>query len=233
MEAITNPDILQAIHNTPGAEILSTGSIRLQVSRYQKPEQGGMTSIRTGVFYFPELKSPYSKSLDKSYGGSQYITGTLVLHHPYIIMAGAGGNGPEKAFTNLYGKVMLEELHKDIFKVLRCRDKYDMEEQTVELLDKWDCDVDMSYDIVRYSYNTLSNRYRYSVQELVFATKIRDKGYDSVLSYSKHKGMFHLSEVFELRQEDYPDDSGFVVENTHIITSYKVYESMLTKDVGE
>jgi hypothetical protein len=227
MEAITNPDILQAIHNTPGAEVLSSGSIRLQVSRYQKPEQGGCTSIRTGVFYWPELKSPYSKSLHKTYGGSQYISGTLVLHHPYIIKAGAGGNGPEKAFTNLYGKVMVDDLNRDISKASQVNNKYDMEERTVELLDKWDCDADLAYDIVRYSYKTMTNRYRTSIQELVFAIKIRDKGYDSVLSYSKHKGECHLSEVFELRQEDYPEDSGFIVDHIthHMITSYKVFES--------
>ena len=123
---------MNAIENTPGASVLPDGRIKMDVSRYQKPEQGGCTSIRTGVFYCPELKSPYSKSLHKTYGGSQYISGTLVLHHPYIIKSGAGGNGPEKAFTNLYGKVKLDELHRDIFKVVGCRNKYDMEEQTVE-----------------------------------------------------------------------------------------------------
>jgi len=229
--------VMNAIENTPGAEILPDGRIKLQVSRYQKQRQGGMLSVRTGVFYLPELKSPYHKHYKHkddsgSYGGSVYINGTVILKNPYTIQAGTGGLGPQKAFVELYGKDTYKELVDDIFKMVVFRAPFDtkvnhmvMEEWIQEFMEKWDGDPDLAYDIARYSNE--GNRMRYALQEHIIAHKLRDKGYDSVLSYSKHKGMFHLSELFDLRQMEYPDESGFVIEKHRIITSYKMFESYI------
>lgn len=248
MIAIYPIPVMNAIENTPGAEVLPDGRIKMDVSRYQKPQQGGMCSIRTGVFYLPELTSPYHKHYKQQhnkspYGGSVYLTGTVILQKPYTIQAGTGGLGPEKAFGEVYGKDTLKQLIDDIYKVMNSSKsgytksgkyvKIYNEDSVIDFLDKWDGDVDLAYEIIRNSSE--SNCMRYALQEHIIAHKLREKGYDSVLSYSKHKGMFHLSELFDLRQMEYPDESGFHVQEkhtTHIITSYKVYELVLTKDVG-
>ena len=234
------PEVEEAIRNTPGAEITSRGYIKLLVSRYQKPEQAGSISVRTGVFYLPEVKSPYGKHYrsgqnkgpNASYGGSQYITGQITLHKPYIVKAGTGGLGPERAYINLMGKAKHEQLTHDIFSMVVNRGGYFstpnhavVEEWVQELLTKYKCDpdYDTAYNIVAHS--NVGNRMRYALQEHIIAHTLRRKGYDSVLSYSKSGGLPRLSEVFDLRQMEYPESSGFVVEMiTHIITSYKAFE---------
>jgi hypothetical protein len=228
--------VMNAIENTPGARVLDGGRIELQVSRYQKPEQGGSPSVRTGVFYLPELKSPYGKHYKSSYdnpnsayGGSQYITGTIVLKKPYTLQAGTGGLGPQKAFIELYGKDMYKELESDIFEMVVNRMPWGkkvnhmvMEEWIQEFMEKWEGDPDLAYAIAEHSNE--GNRMRYALQEHIIAHKIRDKGFDSVLSYSKHKGEFHLSEVFDLRQMEYPYESGFLIEQHH----NKLYNNIIT-----
>jgi len=225
--------VQKAVMNTPGAQFISPHYIKLQVSRYQKPEQGGRLSVRTGVFYLPELKSPYQRHYKggKSYGGSQYISGTIVCKQPYVLKAGTGGLGPEKAFIELYSKETYKELNSDIMNIIQKSiwDRsggYETEDRVIELLEKWEGDVDLAYDIIRHSKE--GNRLRYALQEHIIAHKIREKGYDTVISYSTSGGDFRLSEVFDLRQMEYPSESGFHVEKLHMmITSYKVFESTM------
>ena len=236
--------VQKAVMNTPGAEFISPHYIKLTVSRYQKPEQSGMISVRTGVFYLPELKSPYQRHYrnGKSYGGSQYISGTIVCKQPYVLKAGTGGLGPEKAFIELYGKDTHKELVDDIFKMVvnrggwgRTYHRSVYEEWIGEFMEKWigeeDIDYDVIYNIAEYSRE--GNRMRYALQENIIAHKLREKGYDSVISYSTSGGDFRLSEVFDLRQMEYPSESGFHVEkhNHMMITSYKMYcESVMVNE---
>lgn len=53
---LNNEIFIDAVNNTPGAEITTDGLL-LKVIRQQKPEQDGETSIRTGVFYLPYKES--------------------------------------------------------------------------------------------------------------------------------------------------------------------------------
>jgi len=202
-------EFIEAVNNTPGAEIISSG-IKLDISRYQKPEQSGGWSVRTGVFFLPEIKSPYSRYYrnKKSYGGKEYVTGKTIIKNPYIIKAGTGGIGPEKAFIKIVGKQKHEEMLHDIFKIQGWgRTKYQKEEDVTEFLDKYDGDVDSAYDIVRWSDE--GNRMRYALQEHIIAHTLRDAGYDSILSYSKSDGKPRLSELFDLRQKQYPGETNF------------------------
>lgn len=111
------------------------------------------------------------------------------------------------------------------------------EEWIEEFMMKWigedDIDYDVIYNIAEHSRE--GNRMRYALQENVIAHKLRDKGYDSVISYSTSGGDFRLSEVFDLRQMEYPSQSGFHIQEhyqisvgTHFITLYKVFESTLS-----
>ena len=203
-------EFVEAVNNTPGAEILPNG-IKLDISRYQKPEQSGGWSVRTGVFFLPELKSPYSSYYKnkKSYGGKEYVTGKTIIKNPYIIKAGTGGIGPEKAFIKIVGNEKFDEMRNDISGILSYfkRPKYQIEEDVVEFLDKYDGDVDSAYDIVRWSNE--GNRMKYALQEHIIAHTLRDAGYDSVLSYSKSGGRPRLSELFDLRQKRYPGETNF------------------------
>jgi len=202
-------EFVEAVNNTPGAEILPNG-IKLDISRYQKPEQSGGWSVRTGVFYLPELKSPYGSYYknQKSYGGKEFVTGKTIVKKPYIIKAGTGGKGPENAFMKIVGKQKHEEMLHDIFKIGGWnKSKYQKEEDVTEFLDKYEGDVDSAYDIVRWSDE--GNRLRYALQEHIIAHTLRDAGYDSVLSYSKSGGKPRLSELFDLRQRQYPGETNF------------------------
>ena len=184
---VMTPEVEEAIRNTPGAVLMDNGDIKLLVSRYQKPEQAGSTSVRTGVFYLPEVKSPYGKHYrsgqnkgpNASYGGSQYITGQITIHKPYIVKAGTGGLGPERAYINLMGKAKHEQLTHDIFSMVVNRGGYFstpnhavVEEWVQELLTKYKCDpdYDTAYNIVAHS--NVGNRMRYALQEHIIARMI-------------------------------------------------------------
>ena len=47
-------EALEAVKNTPGAQVSADG-IDLDVARWQDPDQAGEESVRTGVFFTPEL----------------------------------------------------------------------------------------------------------------------------------------------------------------------------------
>jgi len=46
-------EFISAVQNTPNAQITNEGLL-MRVQRNQVPEQSGMESVRTGVFYLPE-----------------------------------------------------------------------------------------------------------------------------------------------------------------------------------
>jgi hypothetical protein len=204
--------VLKAIMNTVGAILYENGNIKLEVSRYQKPEQDGDWSVRTGVFYIPELKSPNYSTFYKnhrSYGGSHRITGQITLKKPYIVKAGMGGNGPIRAYEELCGRKEFKQLESDILQVIRYSSLKDAAE-IQELLDKYGSDGDTADFILQNSRQ--GNQLRYSIQENIIAHAVRDKGYDSILCYGKSKGDFRLLELFYLEQDTYPDESGFVID---------------------
>lgn len=208
--------VMTAISNTPGIILYPDGSIQLSVSRYQKPEQSGELSVRTGVFYLPEIKSPYGKyyrNNSMGYGGKEYITGTIICKKPYIIRSGTGGLGPRKAYTELIGKDKYIELDSDIRKVY-WKEGDEKVLAVRQLLDKYNGyeegdNYDISYEMVRVS--NVGNLLRMAIQENVIAHGLRDKGYDSVLSYSTSGGELRLSELYYLLQDYYPEESGFTL----------------------
>ena len=64
-----------AVGNTDGAVITEDG-LEIDVIRFQKSEQSGEKSIRTGVFYLPKSDKnvKYYKKSKTGYGGDEQIT---------------------------------------------------------------------------------------------------------------------------------------------------------------
>jgi len=200
-------EFVEAVNNTPGAEITPKG-IKLEVSRFQKPEQAGDWSVRSGVFFLPEIKSPYNQYYKNKtdYGGPQYITGKIFLEKPFVIKAGTGGVGPKKAYIEIVGKSKYQEMNSDAYKCVQSGREY-LEENIYNFLEKHGGNPDSSYDIMIHS--RVGNRLLMALLENVYAGVIRNAGYDSILSYSKSKGLPRLSELFDLRWDTYPEETNF------------------------
>ena len=202
-----NSAIANAIENTKGAELLSNGNLKLEISRFQKPEQAGIESIRTGVFYLPEHDSPYSKWFKNkpNYGGKQKIESEVILEKPYIIKAGVGGLGPEKAYIELVGKEKFKEFHDDLYNIINFSHyNPQLVEGSIEkFLEKYGGNPDYAYNIL---YNSkVGNQLNMALREHIYANVIRNAGYDSVLSYTIYKGNYKFDELFYLLDTHYPE----------------------------
>ena len=201
---------INSVENTVGAKILDEGLL-LNVIRYQKPEQDGETSIRTGVFYLPiEDKNIKEYRGGKSgYGGTDKHEGEILLKNPLFIKGATGGKLSENAYDKINGKGATNELKDTIFKTAI---KYNPQpEDVADVLTKYNKDsnydenCDLGYDIIRHSrqHNTL----RYAIQENIIANSVRDAGYDSILGYSrKRNGDYYISEIFDVRELTYPSN---------------------------
>jgi hypothetical protein len=200
-------EFFQALNNTPGINITKKG-IEMDISRYQKPEQHGVPSIRKAVFYLPEINSPYKHYYSTGkmgYGGGDKVVGRTTFKNPMIIKAGTGGRGPERAYNKLKGNGAYTELHRTIisaFPYNASRDVDTKEEITGELLARYGGDQDLAYDIVEHS--TQGNTLLMAIIEHIVGSTIRNAGYDAVISYSKFSAAPRLSELFDVRAFDYP-----------------------------
>jgi len=203
--------INRAIENTPGANLADDG-LGLTVTRFQKPDQAGERSVRTGVFYLPEAKSPYQKHYTTGkygYGGPERFEGETVYQRPVFVKAGTGGRGPERAYDAMEGKGAYEKMRTAVLDATRSFNGWGKPLEFSErvgivgnILRDFGGNPNVAHDIV--SHSTKGNTLAYAIQEHIVAARIRKEGYDSVISYSKHKGAERLSEVFDVREEAYP-----------------------------
>jgi len=204
-----NKDFTEAVTNTPGAEVTEDGLI-IDVSRYQKPEQGQMESVRTGVFYLPQKKSPqatYYTRQSNEYGGKEKIEGTTLLKNPIVVKAATGGRAPELAYDLLKGKGAYQKMRTAVLDKTfagfgKMATVYDIE----EILDEYEGDSSLADYILQYS--SKGNLLAYAIQENIVANAVRNSGHDAVLSYSKRKGQWVLAELFDVREDKYPDAFG-------------------------
>jgi hypothetical protein len=204
-------EIYRAIENTPGASLADEG-LGLTVTRFQKPDQAGERSVRTGVFYLPEAKSPYQKHYTTGkygYGGPERFEGETVYQRPVFVKAGTGGRGPERAYDAMEGKGSYEKMRTAVLEATRPFNGWgkplDFSERVGivgNILRDFGGNPNVAHDIVNHS--TKGNTLAYAIQEHIVAARIRKEGYDSVISYSKHKGAERLAEVFDVREEAYP-----------------------------
>lgn len=216
-------ELLAAISNTPGA-LMTPNGIEIDIVRYQKQEQHGKRSLRQGVFYLPEKKSPYQKhyTTGKSgYGGGERIEGRTILRNPIIVKGATGGKAVEKTYDYIKGKNSYKTMRSDVLECIigwnRTRD--DMYNCIFELLEKYEGDSNLAWDMIRYS--TQGNTLAYAVQEHIVANAIRKSGYDGMIAYSKSGGRFRLSEIFDVRAFNYPSTGhhDFMYENFYTVYS--------------
>lgn len=203
------PEAIEAINNTPGTKLLSDG-IELDLARYQKPEQFGMLSLRTAVFYLPELKSPYRKYYSTGkhgYGGGELVTGRTKLQNPIIVKAGTGGTGIVRAYDQVLGKGAYEKMRTDVLHKVApgWPPKRAIREDVEDILVQYGGEKNLAGYILENSKG--GNTLPYAIQEHIAAIKLREAGYDAVLSHSISGGIPRLSEVFDLRQRAYPDQT--------------------------
>ena len=206
---LTDPMQTEAIRNTAGAEITAEG-ILLKAVRFQKPEQSGMFSIRSGVFYLPEVKSPYQRYYSTGkvgYGGKQKIERTIEVKNPIILKGASGGKVPERAYDMVMGKKgSYQAMRADVLKAtsrLSRSASDDILNAVADVLAKYGGDEGMASEIIRFSKE--GNQLPYAVQENIVANVVRNAGYDAILGYNKVRGRNRLSEVFALSETHYPD----------------------------
>jgi predicted GNAT family acetyltransferase len=205
----TSKEFLKAVENEPSAQITSEGLL-INLKRSQNPQQSGLESVRTGVFYLPENQASNLKHYrgKTNYGGSEPIEGQTLYKNPLFVKGATGGKAPEMAYAQLTDKAQLKELQDDVFKAIHGpRDiKVDLVQQ---FLDKHAPDLkDYAHYIIDNSKQ--GNQLKYALQEAAVAHKVREAGHDAVLGYGKgrgDKGEF-LSEVFDVRESHYPTPQG-------------------------
>jgi len=223
-KGIEDEKAIEAINNTQGAKITDKG-LELDLSRYQKEQQAGIESSRTGVFYLPEKKSPYGKYYSTGkygYGGSEKIESRTVFRNPIIVKAGTGGIGIKKAYDLIEGKGAYEKMRSEVLSkawgggINRRAD----ENAIAGLLEKYGGNPDLVYEIVRVSKE--GNTLAYAIQEHIAAHAVRKAGYDAVISHSVSAKQPRLSEVFDVRQLEFPEESSdFLDLSEHYALPYE------------
>lgn len=205
---------LDAVKNTEGAEITKEG-LKLKALRFQTPEQAGSQSVRTGVFYLPSEKSAGASHYKgkMGYGGSEKMTGDIVVQKPMFVKGATGGKAPEIAFDTIKGKGAYQKMRSEVLNSYGYNARsYEKEEAVQALLEKYNGldsgdAYDLAYNIVENSKG--GNTLPYAIQENIVAHTVRDAGYDSILGYSVSREKKPiLSELFDLREISYPEGSG-------------------------
>jgi hypothetical protein len=217
--ALEANELLQsAVRGTPNASIAEDG-LRMRVQRNQLPQQSGEESVRGGVFYLPEGASTarhYKKGTTQAggnyYGGPQQISGETLFKNPLVVKGATGGKAPENAYDSILGKGAYQKMRDDVMQVIGLYfDKPIREEAAERFLSQYAPEMSgMGWHIVQNSQK--GNQLAYALQEAAVASAVRRAGHDGVLGYSTKrgaaKGESFLSEVFDVRENRYPDDSG-------------------------
>ena len=201
MELPSDPLFAEAVANTPGASITKDGLL-MDVTRFQKPEQVGDTSVRTGVFYLPEgsAQLKHYKGGKSGYGGTEKFTGTTLIRRPLFVKGATGGKAPEAAYNAIKGKGAYEALRSDFFKAVG----YGRPDasRVGEFLDRHGADSDIAWEMVRNS--SQGNQLAYAATENIVAHAVRAAGYDAVIGHSKGKAGPFIAEVFDVREVTNP-----------------------------
>jgi hypothetical protein len=205
----TSKEFLNAVTQEPSAAITPEGLL-MNVKRQQVPDQSGMESVRTGVFYLPESQSASVYKGKQGYGGSEPIQGSTLYKNPLFVKGATGGKAPESAYDQLLGKGSYQTMRNEALDVVSGyrTTNFERVEKTRAFLEKYGGDPDLADYIVENS--KYGNQLTYALQENAVANAVRNAGHDAVLGYSKgrgDKGEF-FSEVFDVREKAYPTPQG-------------------------
>lgn len=200
-----------AVSNTKGASIANDGLL-MSLQRNQLPDQAMQPSVRGGVFYLPEgaAQAKYYSTGKNGYGGAEKITGETLISNPLFAKGGTGGKAPESAFDSLLGKGAYQSMRKDALDVNWGRSSgggTDVE----DFLSKYAPELS-GYGEYIIQNSKQGNQLAYALQEAAVASAVRNAGHDAVLGYSKGKSGPFLSEIFDVREMNYPDKFGSPVD---------------------
>ena len=202
----------EAVKGTPSAKLVEDG-LQINLARFQKEEQAGAPSVRTGVFYLPEgsPQAKYYRTGKYGYGGTQKVEGETLIKRPLFVKGATGGKAPENAYDKIKGKGAFEKMRTDILNRLVSnrtfnRDAPSLAEDVYEVLEQYGGDTDLA-DLIADTSNQ-GNRLAYAVQEHIVAHAVRAAGYDAVVGWSKGKSGPFISEVFDVREVAYPSPEG-------------------------
>lgn len=228
----TDPLFAEAVNNTPSAQIVEDGLL-LDLTRYQKEEQEGATSVRTGVFYLPtgSPQEKYYRGGKNNYGGKVRIQGETLIKRPLFVKGSTGGKAPEAAYDSIKGKGAYNKVRDDVLKTIGGWGKKQSEivDGMQAILEKYEATEVDAYEIWQNSRQ--GNQLAYALQENIVAHAVREAGYDSVIGYSKKKsGGAFISEVFDVREQEYPYESG---ESGYVHDKYKtLFQSAFYSPLG-
>lgn len=206
----SSPEFSAAVKNTPGASVTQDG-LSMRVTRNQLPEQGLEPSVRGGVFYLPEgaAQQKHYSTGKMGYGGPERISGETLFQNPIFAKGGTGGRAPASAYDHLIGKGAYDAMRDDALKTVRgwnmtMGQKVDaarefLQKHAPEMVDQADYIVQNSGK---------GNQLPYALQEAAVASAVRKAGHDSVIGHSKGKSGPFISEVFDVREMNYPDKFG-------------------------
>ena len=205
----TDPTFAEAVANTDGAAITKDG-LEIDLVRYQKPEQAGNVSVRTGVFYLPtgSKQGRYYRN-GAHYGGKLKVQGRTLIKRPLFAKGGTGGKAPESAYDALRGKGAYQKMRDAILKGISLsygQNRMDAVPQVRAVLEQFGADPSLAYEIVLYSAQ--GNTLAYALQENIVAHAVREAGYDAVVGWSKGKAGPFVSEVFDVREATNPTEDG-------------------------
>jgi len=219
--ALPNDDLFKmAVQNTSGASISDDG-LRLALQRNQVPEQAMEQSVRGGVFYLPEgvQQAKHYSTGRNGYGGTEKITGETVIHNPLFVKGATGGKAPEAAMDSLLGKGSYEAMRKDALRVRHpdlIRERGDSLPGAIspeDFLAKYAPDLQGMGDHI-FRNSRKGNQLAYALQEAAAGSAARQRGHDAIVGYSKStktKQPF-ISEVFDVREMNYPEKGGGLVD---------------------
>lgn len=207
--------LMRAISQTKGARMLDEG-LALNVTRNQHPDQAMSESVRGGVFYLPEgskdQKFYTGTGHNFAYGGSERIQGETLFKNPLVAKGATGGKAPEAAFDTINGKGAYQKMRAEALHAIPpyyIKDQGLRIESVTRFLEQYAPEMaDKAYVILENSKK--GNQLAYALQEAAVASAARRAGHDGVIGYSvsrKTKEPF-ISEVFDVREDRYPDPSG-------------------------
>lgn len=204
------PEFGQAVQNTPGARISEDGLI-FNLQRNQTPEQAFSPSVRGGVFYLPEgaAQAKHYSTGKNGYGGTERISGETLISNPLFAKGGTGGKAPQAAYDQLLGKGSYESMRSDALKAYGGygAKQWEKEEAVEGFLEKYAPELSgMGSYILQNSKQ--GNQLAYALQEAAVGSAARNAGHDAVLGYSKGKNGHFISEIFDVRESNYPSKYG-------------------------
>jgi hypothetical protein len=207
---LPNTELFQsAVANTPGAAVVDDG-LQMRLMRNQKPDQNDMPSVRGGVFYLPDgaQQAKHYSTGKNGYGGTDRITGETLINNPLFVKGATGGKAPEGAFDLLNGKGAYQQMRSDALDVnwgRRTGGGTDIE----SFLEKYAPELKGQGQYILENSKE-GNQLAYALQEAAVASAARRAGHDAVIGYSTARSTKQpfISEVFDVREKNYPDKGG-------------------------